>query len=280
MFRIQDITMMGVTDRLFEVKLSLTSDDDQELRKLTNRVREETSACGKGWFRMGFLLLKMGQSSKAKEIYEILLEQSSDPNERGQIYNKIGLVYSMMGDYAKALSCNEKAFGKLANNHFLRIILLWVLPTTTLVVCMTSMGDYAKALSSYEKALVIYQQSLTPNHPNLAISYNNIALVYDKMGYYAKALSSYEKALTINQQSLPPNHPDLATTYNNIGGGVFQAWVTMRKHFHLTRKHWQLGNNHFLPIILIWVVPTTTSVWCIPRWVTMRKHFHLTKKHW
>ena len=219
-FRIQDITMMGVTDRLFEVKLSLTSDDDQELRKLTNRVREETSAPGKGWFRMGFLLLKMGQSSKAKEIYEILLEQSSDPNERGQIYNKIGLVYSMMGDYAKALSCNEKHLEiskqSLPSNHH-------DLGTSynNIGGVYFSMGDYAKALSSYEKALVIYQQSLPPNHPNLAISYNNIGLVYKHMGYYAKALSSYEKALAINQQSLPPNHPDLATSYNNIGGVYF-----------------------------------------------------------
>ena len=79
------------------------------------------------------------------------------------------------------------------------------------------MGEYAKALSYFEKALSIRQQSLPPNHPDLALCYNNIGLLYGKMGEYAKALSYYEKALGIRQQSLPTNHPDLASSYNNIG---------------------------------------------------------------
>ena len=67
---------------------------------------------------------------------------------------------------------------KFDNNHFLRIILIWLNPTTTSVWCMTSMGEYSKALSSHEKALAIQQQSLPSNHPDLAMSYNNIGLVY------------------------------------------------------------------------------------------------------
>jgi tetratricopeptide (TPR) repeat protein len=42
-----------------------------------------------------------------------------------------------------------------------------------------NMGDYPKALSSYEKTLAIQQQSLPPNHPDLAKSYGNIGIVYD-----------------------------------------------------------------------------------------------------
>ena len=79
------------------------------------------------------------------------------------------------------------------------------------------------------------------------------------MGEYSKALSSHEKALEIRQQSLPPNHPDLASSYNNIGL-CMTAWVNIRKHFRLTKKHLKLNNNHFLRIILIWLLPTTTSV--------------------
>ena len=79
------------------------------------------------------------------------------------------------------------------------------------------------------------------------------------MGDYPKALSSYEKALAIQQQSLPPNHPDLATSYNNIGM-VYDSMGDIRKHFHLMKKPLQFNNNHFLPIILIWLLPTTTSV--------------------
>ena len=79
------------------------------------------------------------------------------------------------------------------------------------------MGEYSKALSFHEKALGILQETLPPNHPNLATSYNNIGQVYSNMGEYSKALSFHEKALGIRQETLPPNHPYLATSYNNIG---------------------------------------------------------------
>jgi tetratricopeptide (TPR) repeat protein len=72
-----------------------------------------------------------------------------------------------------------------------------------------SMGDYSKALSYYTKALEIRQQSLPPNHPNLAKSYNNVGLVYENMGEFLKACSFYGRAVEIGQQSLPSTYPDL-----------------------------------------------------------------------
>ncbi|CAF1298667.1 unnamed protein product, partial [Rotaria sordida] len=72
------------------------------------------------------------------------------------------------------------------------------------------MGEYSKALSSHERSLEIRRVALPPNHPYLADSYNNIAMVYDNMGEYSKALSSYERSLEIRKIALPPNHPDLA----------------------------------------------------------------------
>ena len=97
---------------------------------------------------------------------------------------------------------------------------------------MISMGEYLKALSYYEKALEIRQKTLPPNHPDLAISYNNIGSVYDKMGEYSKALSSYEKALEIRQKTLPPNHPDLAIL-TTTSVRYIQRWASTRKHFVL-----------------------------------------------
>jgi tetratricopeptide (TPR) repeat protein len=71
------------------------------------------------------------------------------------------------------------------------------------------MGDYSEALSYHEKALEIYQKTLPENHPDLAISYGNIGLVYNNMGEYSKALVYLERALDILQRALPSNHPHL-----------------------------------------------------------------------
>jgi tetratricopeptide (TPR) repeat protein len=78
------------------------------------------------------------------------------------------------------------------------------------------MGEYSKALSSHEKALVIKQQSLPPNHPDLASSYNNIGGVYENLDDYSKARSFYERAVDIAQQSLSSNHPSLQRYSRNL----------------------------------------------------------------
>ncbi|CAF5026811.1 unnamed protein product, partial [Rotaria sp. Silwood1] len=72
------------------------------------------------------------------------------------------------------------------------------------------MGDYSKALEFYDEALIIDEKALLPNHPDLAISYNNIGQVYNNMGDYLKALVFYEKAHKIKEKALPPNHPAFA----------------------------------------------------------------------
>ncbi|MDL2269112.1 tetratricopeptide repeat protein [Desulfosarcina sp. OttesenSCG-928-G17] len=97
-----------------------------------------------------------------------------------------------------------------------------LLPETRAILCMFlgqgeyEQGSYDKALGWYEKALAIQEKVLGPDHPRTAVTYNNIAAVYDGKGEYDKALGWYEKALAIREKVLGPDHPDTATTYNNI----------------------------------------------------------------
>jgi tetratricopeptide (TPR) repeat protein len=215
-FRIGNITLMDENHRLFRVELTLTSDNDKDLCRLANHIREETFPNVSGWYRLSQVLVKMGQSEKAQRVCEILLEKETTESEKAFIYNQLGQVKDNLGEYQEAIRFHEKAFAiqqqSLPPNH----------PDlassyNNIGNVYDSMGDYSKALSSHEKALAIQQQSLPPNHPDLAHYYSNIGVVYQKMGDYSKALSSYEKYLEISQKSLPPNHPDLAKSYNNIG---------------------------------------------------------------
>ncbi len=50
------------------------------------------------------------------------------------------------------------------------------------------MGDYSTALSYYVKTLEIEQKLLPSDHFLLAITYNNIAAVYQSVGDYSTAL--------------------------------------------------------------------------------------------
>jgi tetratricopeptide (TPR) repeat protein len=215
-FRIGGIKPMGENHRLVQVDLTLTGDNDKDLRVLTDCIREESDPNDKGWYRLGWMLYKMGQFQKAQQVYENMLEQSTDESEKGNIYCELGSIKREQGEYQEAITFYEKSLEiytkTLPPNH-----LSLAVSYNNIGNVYENMGDYPKALSSHEKALEIQQQSLPSNHPDLGASYNNIGMVYDNMGDYPKALSSHEKALEIQQQSLPSNHPDLGASFNNIG---------------------------------------------------------------
>jgi tetratricopeptide (TPR) repeat protein len=216
-FRINDIKPLGENQRLIQVDLTLTGEnDDKDLRILTDRIREETLPKEKGWYRLGWALYKMGEFQKSQQVYEVMLEQTSNESEKGNVYCQLGSAKKDQGEYEEAIAYYEKSLEidkkTLPPNH-----LNLAHSYNNIGLAYYNMGEYSKALSSHENALEIRQQSLPPNHPDLAASYNNIGIVYESMGEYSKALSSYENALEIQQQSLPPNHPSLAASYNNIG---------------------------------------------------------------
>jgi tetratricopeptide (TPR) repeat protein len=217
-FRIHNIKSMGENQRLFQMDLILTDEnDDKDLRVLTDRIREETFPKSSGWYRLGLVLDKMGQFQKSQQVFEVLLEQATDESDKAPIYGQLGIMRNRQGEYKEAITFYEKALEILKKTLPLNHPNL-ASSYNNIGVVYKNMGEYSKALSSNEKALEIRQQSLPPNHLNLASSYNNIGLVYNNMGEYSKALSSYEKALEIRQQSLLLNHPNLASSYNNIGG--------------------------------------------------------------
>jgi tetratricopeptide (TPR) repeat protein len=215
-FRIGQVKKIDEKERLWQLDLTLTSDDDPQLHALTERMREETYPHLKGWDRLGMLLMKLGHYKKAEELYEILILQTTNESEKTHLYHMLGMVKNREGKYVEAVEFYERS---------IRIKQKILSPThsdlaasySCLGVVYKNMGDYSKALSYYREALEIWQNTHPPNHPDLATSYNNIGAVYEKMGEYSQALSSHEKALEIRQKTLPPNHLDFAQSYNNIG---------------------------------------------------------------
>ncbi|CAF2736515.1 unnamed protein product [Rotaria sp. Silwood2] len=214
-FRIGDIQKIDNQHPLYQVNLELTSDDDEQLRKLTEYIREE-AAGPTGWTRLGNLLLKIGQFNKAEELYTALLDQTSDESERQHYYHQLGCIKGRQGDYEKAIRYYERTLEieekTLPPNHPDLAI-----SYGNIGLVYLKMGEYSKALFFYEKTLEIQQKTLPTNHPDLATSYNNIGMVYQNIGEHSKALTYLLKDIEMRQKILPQNHPSLATSYNNIG---------------------------------------------------------------
>ncbi|CAF0818184.1 unnamed protein product [Adineta steineri] len=214
-FRVGAIKQMDNNDRLYQVELQLTADDDEQLGQLTKCISEEANG-ETGWERLGNLLLKTSHFDKAEELYKALLEQTSNESNKATYYHQLGAVKHNQGDYQQAIEYYKQGLRiqekTLPENHP-----LLATSYNNIGLVYDHMGEYSNALSFYEKAFEIDEKTLPANHPSLATSCNNIGLVYDNMGDYSKALSFYEKALEIQEETLPANHPSLAISYNNIG---------------------------------------------------------------
>jgi tetratricopeptide (TPR) repeat protein len=214
-FRLGQIKQIGEKNRLWQVDLTLASNDDPQLRALTERIREDNLSGYEGWYKLGELLINISHFNMAQQVYQVLLNQASNDSDIAFIYNRLGYIKDNEGLYEEAITSYKRAiemyethppnYPALANSY------------TAIGLVYKSIGEYSQALSYYEKAHEIDQMTLPPNHPDMATSYKNIGLLYDQMGDYSTALSYHGKVLEIYQETLPPNHPDVAECYNNIG---------------------------------------------------------------
>ncbi|CAF1462643.1 unnamed protein product [Rotaria magnacalcarata] len=212
--RVAEIKQAAENNRVWEVQLAITGDNDPQLSVLTRRMKEETP--GQGWHRMSQYMLRVGRLDQAEELYNELLKNASSDSYTVYIYHEFGRLKSNQGKYQEAVTFYEKS---LALNKK-------TLPENDFSLASTygnvgglydDMGDYSKELEFYKKSHKILEISLPQNHPTLAVSYHNIGLVYNNMGDYTKAFEFYEKSLKILEISLPQNHPELATSYCSIG---------------------------------------------------------------
>lgn len=63
----------------------------------------------------------------------------------------------------------------------------------------------------------IYEKILGVEHPETALSYNNLGICYEQQGNIVQAVEYHKKALASRKITLGSEDPDTAQSYNNIG---------------------------------------------------------------
>ncbi|CAF4625973.1 unnamed protein product [Rotaria sp. Silwood1] len=214
-FRIGE--MRKIDEKVWQVQLTSTNNNDEQLQTLTELMRKEISG-NTEYDRLGQLMIRMGEFDIAEEIYQILLDEPTgrDDAELAHIYQQIGKIQNEKGEYDQALTFYQKVLDIKQNDQSSNPDDLSTVYTNIGIV-YKNMGDYPNALSFYQKSLEIDQKSVPINQNDLATTYSNIGAVHLNMGDYSSALAFYERTLEIEQQLLPNNHPSLATTFNNMG---------------------------------------------------------------
>ncbi|CAF3439515.1 unnamed protein product [Rotaria socialis] len=107
-FRVVEIKQTPKNNRLWEVHLTITDENDPQLSTLTNRIKEEVRG-STGWYRMGKLMLQLGHFNQAEELYNELLKNASTDSDRAFIYHMLGYLKNNQGKYPEAIKFYEKS---------------------------------------------------------------------------------------------------------------------------------------------------------------------------
>ena len=79
-----------------------------------------------------------------------------------------------------------------------------------------AIGDYAGAYPNYEQALEIRRNVLGEEHPDTALSLNNLAILHYYEGRFRIAFDLMRRALGIRLNVLGPDHPDTHSTQQSL----------------------------------------------------------------
>ena len=79
-------------------------------------------------------------------------------------------------------------------------------------------GNLAEAELLYRRALVIREEKLGTDHPDVANTLNNLAGLLKTKRDFAEAEPLYRRALGILEEKLGTDHPDVAIILNNLAG--------------------------------------------------------------
>ncbi|MDF5726799.1 MAG: tetratricopeptide repeat protein, partial [Rhizonema sp. PD38] len=103
-------------------------------------------------------------------------------------------------------------------------ILIDVVKDEDLIWVFVGLGNFYKGQGLYALAkpwcmqcLSTVKARLGEEHPDVATSFNSLALLYEYQGKYGEAEPLYLQALAMYKRLLGEEHPDIATSLNNLG---------------------------------------------------------------
>ena len=81
---------------------------------------------------------------------------------------------------------------------------------------MNELGRHAEAEPLYRRALAIKEQVYGPEHADVALGLNNLAVLLSELGKHAEAEPLHRRALAISEQVYGSAHASVATSLNNL----------------------------------------------------------------
>ena len=212
-FRITGIDLN--IDGISVIHLSLCGDNDHNLQKLFEHMREDIPPeCIP--LTYGIVLSNASKNEQAERFFRnVIKDLSVDDPLLTHCYHQLGNVLDERGEYQASLEYYEKALTRklqilseddpsLANTY------------TCCGVAYLRKNQFDRALEFYQKALNIYKQAYGEDDQDVAMCLFNIGDVKVFQKRFEESVHMHEQALNIWTKYLPENHPDLARSHMAI----------------------------------------------------------------
>jgi len=185
-------------------------------------------------YEQALLIRRVKLGNNAPEVADIL-------NSIANVYASQTKLDQALSHYRQTLEIYERAYG---DTHLTVFVTL-----NNIAVILNDQGDPTQALSILKQALALVSEvgredqykeqhksqrrqstvkstaTLASNitniesleTPDVATTYNNMAVCYDRQKKFDKAMQKYHQALEICSDRLGPQHPKVANIYLNMG---------------------------------------------------------------
>ena len=172
-----------------------------------------------GLSTLGVTLRLAGDFPAARHQFELAAEiREKIPGaekDLAQTYYGLGTVLDLSGDFANALSLEERALAiqekMLApDDPDLAKTLAYVGNV------LDSLNQFDRARSFEERALTIQEKILGPNHPDVASSLNNLGVLHHELADYTGAISLFQRSTRIFESTLGADHPKVGMPLYNL----------------------------------------------------------------
>src|SRR5262249_25765247 len=112
-----------------------------------------------------------------------------------------------------------------------------------------------------KRAISITENAKGANHPDVAWTLTNLALLYWRQGRYGDAEALHKRALTIREQVLGESHPPLPTT--TAWPSFMRRNVSTGRRRGCTSAHWRSRKKRLVRTIPPWAGLSATWPSCI-----------------
>jgi tetratricopeptide (TPR) repeat protein len=163
-----------------QVNLTVTSDDDPQLRQLMEFMRKESGTLP-GMQRLGNLMIEMGEWMKAKDIFETILQEEDDPC----INQQLGFIAHQMNNLDEALRYYQHSLSIFLTNQSSddpRLATLY----SNIGCILKDQGNLKEADKQFQHVLKLEYSTNNPNKENIVscpgdFTLNFLAIIHLKV---------------------------------------------------------------------------------------------------